>query len=275
MCQNTMDDYNDYSLLTANTGLVNIATGDSSLTPTAPATVLTAAANGTIIKSVIIKAMEPTTQGMVRLFIVNGSKGTLYKEVPIPIQPEAPALPVPTPKYTMFEVMLDGGLKLESGFLLAATTQNSESFNVIAEGLDWAYPEELPSTCCNFEQDAAGTGIGTISAATNIDGSSGTIVSIFTADGAANGALIKAITIKALQSTHPGIVRIYINDGTDWFLMQEVSVPQTTQSAFEPSFKQVLNMNYNLQAGYIIGAATDIAQSFAITIEATNWTYPV
>ncbi len=57
--------------------------------------------------------------------------------------------------------------------------------------------------------------------------------------------------------------------------MQEISVPQTNQSAYEPSFKQVLNMNYSLQAGYKIGATTDIAQGFAITIEGVNWRYPI
>ncbi len=279
MCQS--NDCNDYSLLTANTGIRNISAADTSLTGVGASTVLTAGgANGTIIKSIIVKAIQATTQGMVRIFIDDGTNRVLYKEVPIPIQPQAPVVPVPTPKYTMFEIALEGGLKLQSGYDLMASTQNSESFNVIAEGLDWAYPapEDMPNTCCNFEQEAADTGIGIISVAnTNLDGSGLGIVPIFTADGAANGATIKAITIKALQSTHPDTVRLFISKdgGTNWFLMQEVSVPQTTQSAYEPSFKQVLNMNYSLQPTYIIGAATDIGQNFAITIEGTNWTYPI
>ena len=259
----------DLSLFTANTGITNISTASPTLDGVGALQVLLAGGvNGTIVKSVIIKATAPTTQGMVRLFIENGSSViTLYKEVPIPIQPQAPALPVPAPHYTFFEVSLDGGLKLQTGFKLLASTQNAESFNIIAEGLDWTYPEST-SVCCNFEQEAADTGLGLIKIANAIG-------PVFTAGSGTNGATITAITIKALQSTQPCKISLYISKdgGTTWFLMQEVPVPQTTQSAYDPSFKQVLNMNFNLQADYMIGAATDVSQSFAITVEATNWTY--
>lgn len=274
-----MDDANDYSLLTANTGMVTIDTANSSLAGTGTTVVLTAGGtNGTIVKSVIIKAIEPVTQGMVRLFIDNGTSVVLYKEVPVDIQPQAAAVPLPVPKYTMFELMLNSTLKLPSGFKLRASTQNAESFNIITEALDWTYPETLPYSCCNFEQEAADTGVGVVSVANAALNGSGTIVPLFTADAAANGATISSITIKALQSTNPGTVRLFISDdsGTPkWYLMQEISIPQSTQSAFEPSFKQVLNMNYNLQPGYLIGASTDISQSFAITVEGINWTYPI
>ena len=274
MCRNMND--NDYSLLTANTKFKTISVANNNLdgTGTTSSILTSGGDNGTIIKSVIIKAIQATTVGMVRLFIANSGASivTLYKEVPIPIMPQAPAVPMPTPHYTHFEIAIDGGLKLEKDFSIVASTQNAEEFNVIVEGLDFAYPGTIPDTCCNFQQDAAATGIHKIATAN-------TIASIFTADSGSNGATITAITIKALQSTQPGTVSLYLTDNTGgtptWFLMQEISIPQTDQSSSVPSFKQVLTMNYNLQAGYSIGAATDIAQAFAITIEATNWTYPI
>lgn len=226
----------------------------------------------------MIKAIQPTLQGMVRLFIANADASiiTLYKEVSIPIQPNAPSVPVPTPQYIMYEMKLSGDLKLNSGFSVLATTQLAQSFNIVVEGLDWVYPETLPDVCCNFEQDKANTGIGIVSAANpNLDGT-GTIVTILQAGGSANGTLVKNVTIKALQSTHEGAVRIFVSpDGTTWTLLQEIYVPQTIQSAFDPSFKQTIDVNFNLESGYYIGASTQIAESFAVTIEAEDWSYPI
>ncbi len=282
MCQNTMNDCNDYSLLTANTGLGTVSAANPLLNGTGnTVSVITANGdNGTIIKSITIKAIQQVTQGMIRLFVQSDDMTpviTLYKEVPIPIQPQAPAVPIPTPKYIMYETVLVGDLKLQSGYSLIASTQNAESFNIIVDGLDVAYPSPPPAVCCNFEQDDAATGVGTVSLGnTTLDGSDTTgLVNIFGADSGQNGATIKSVTIKALQSTHEGTVRLWVYDGTDYYLMQEIWIPQTTQSAFEPSFKQVVNMNFNLAPGYIIAATTDISESFAITIEATNWSYPI
>lgn len=60
---------NDYSQLTANTGLANINTAHPLLDGTGSTKVFTAGGKGAIIKSVTIKATYPTTKGMVRLFI--------------------------------------------------------------------------------------------------------------------------------------------------------------------------------------------------------------
>ncbi len=112
MCQQS-NDCNDYSLLTANTGMTRISNSAPTLTGTLATTVLTAGgANGTIVKSIIIKAIQQVTQGMVRLFIDDGTSRILYKEVPIPIQPQTTSVPLPVPKYIMFEIALEGGLKL-------------------------------------------------------------------------------------------------------------------------------------------------------------------
>ena len=276
---------NDYSLQVANTGIGAVTVANPNLDGTGTTvSVFTArdgGKGGYIIKSITIKAIQPALQGMIRIFISNNVSKviTLYKEVVVPIVPQAASVPVPTPQYIMFETVLCGDLKLNPGFSLLAATQNAQSFNVIVEGLDWGYPVTLPGTCCNFEQDAANTGVGVVSVANaNLNGT-GAIITIFqagaTLTATAAGALIKAITIKALQSTHEGAVRIFVSpDGTAWTLMQEAWIPQTTQSGFDPSFKAVLNENLHIPSGYQLGVTTQISQSFAVTVEGDSWIYP-
>ena len=272
-------DCNDYSLLVANTGIATISTANSHLDGTGTiATVLTAGSNGTIIKSIIIKSIAPLVNGMVRLYIgtSNASAISLYREIPIPIYPDLASTPTPAPIWPMLEIDLIEGFKLNSGFKLYASTQNAQSFNIIAEGLDWKYPGTLPFSCCNFKQETAVTGLGSVSAAnTNLNGQ-GTIVTVYTAPNNTNGSLIKSITLSALQSTNKGMVRFFIShDGTNFSLMMEVYIPESIQSGFTPSFKQLLDVNFYLKAGYVIGATTQNAESFAITVEGEDWTYPI
>ena len=273
---------NDYSLATANTGIVPITIGTPDLHGGGSQTAFTAAgANGSIVKSVIIKAIQPVTTGMIRLFVVNGSgTTTLYKEIPVPTTPTLAATPTPLPMLTTFEMKLTGDLKLANGNSLAVSAQNSDSFNIIVEGLDRQYPttDPLPSACCNYMKETEENGLGIISVANQSLNGSGTIVAIYQAlpIGDSNGSFIKSITIKALQATNEGIVRLFISPpSTNFSLMQEIYIPQTTQSGFDPSFKQVIDMNYNLKPGYIIGASTQLAQSFALTVEAVSWSYGI
>lgn len=283
MCQNSMNELgpsgNYYAEMTANTGMRIISAANPNLDGSGTIVpIITGAQNGTVIKSVIIKAIEPVTTGMVRLFIENtqGSSKILYKEIPVNTTPSLAATPTPAPVLPTYEIMLAGGLKLNPNFKLSASTQNAQSFNIIAEGLDWAYPAPVPTTCCNFKQETAVTGLGVISTAnTNLNGS-GSITSIYQATAGTNGSLIKAITIKALQSTTEGMVRLFLSpDGITWSLMKEVYIPQSAGSSFEPTFKQVLNEDYNLKSGYFLGASTQLGQSFAITVEGTDWIYGI
>ena len=298
MCQNSKGNSGnfDYSQLTANTGLANVSTPNPNLDGTGTtALVLTAGSSGTIVRSVTIKSAPGagssrslsaplsftsfSQEGMVRLFISNNASPTptitLYKEIPIPAVPAIPAVPLPLPVFPTFETILPGDLKLNAGYSLLASTQFGDSFNIIAEGLDYAYPGTLPAMCCTLIQEVANTGVGVVNTADPYDFSGGgAVVNVFQAGASANGSLIKAITIKAQQSTHEGMVRLYIYDGTTYWLMREVHIPQTEQSAYVPSFKQVLEMNFNLEAGYYIAASTQNAEGFAITIEGEDCSYP-
>ena len=174
-------------------------------------------------------------------------------------------------------MVLTGDLTLLAGYKLYASTQNAEGFNVIVQGLDWAYPGTLPGSCCNYKQETANTGLGTATTANaNTDGS-GNIATVFTASAAtSNGSMVKAITIKALQSTNEGMVRLFISpNGSTFSLIKEINIPQTEQSGFEPSFKLVLNDHYILPAGFTLGVSTQLTQKFAVTVEGTDWDYPI
>lgn len=119
---------------TANTGCVTISTANSNLDGTGTlGAVLTGAANGTLIKSIIIKAQTNTTQGMVRLYSNGGGATELIAEIEIPAVTKSGSNP-------SFETYLEINYALKSGYILKASTQNAETFNVIAEGLDWEYP---------------------------------------------------------------------------------------------------------------------------------------
>ena len=282
MCQNLMNECNDYSLLTAHTGIATVATanpGQDGLGNTQ--TVVTAGAvNGVIVKNIYIKALEQTLTGMVHLFIVETVGATttyvLCKEIPIPTMPMAASVPIPAPKYTMYEAKLEGGMRLTNGQSLIASTQNKGKINIIAEAFDWVYPNTLPTVCCNFKQIAANTGIGNINQAnTALDGS-GAIVTVLKVGGLVNGSTIKRITIKAQQSTQEDTIRLFIGANTASFaLLQEISVPVTTQSATDVSFKFILDLDFCLAPGFILGAATDIGQTYSITVDSADWTYPI
>lgn len=279
MSQNNCE-CNDYSQVKASTGIAFIKTANPNLNGSGNVTnVLVAGANGTMLKSVIVKSIAPTVEGMVRLFIKKGTSTVLIKEIPVPTMPTyypSPSQPITGETFVqpMFVAYMICNIRMESGDILAATTQNESPFTVIAEGLDLSYPDPPPSVCCSFRQSYPNTGIGTISVANPALDGSGTIEPIFTADPGMSGSVIKSISIEALSSTSQGIVRLFISrDSVNWALMNEISIPTTIQASSIPAFQVSMQQNYNLAAGYVIGASTQNAQQFGISIQAEKWTY--
>jgi hypothetical protein len=106
-------------LSTANTG----RDGTGTL-----ATVFTAASDNACsrVDRISIHATGTTTAGMVRLFITNsgGTSTRLIQE--IYVSPNTPSSTVPA---WSTEVNFDGGLILENGASLKASTNNAETFN--------------------------------------------------------------------------------------------------------------------------------------------------
>ncbi len=253
---------------TANTGMQTISTANSNLdgTGTLSSAIITGSTTGTLIKSVTIKAIGNTTQGMVRLFIYDGTNTRLIAEVEVPAVTKGANDPA-------FEVRMETNFALKNNYSLKASTENAESFNVIAEGLDWTYytssvrPESTKFT--------ANTALGQVSTAnTNLDGT-GTIASILTA--ASSGTEIESITIKGIVNTTAGMVRLFLYDGTNTKLLMEVPVEATTKSATAHAFSKRITFGgkgFALKSTWLLKASTEKGETFNITAEGLDWTYP-
>ena len=117
---------------TVKASAVNIATADTSRTsPTNVGTVFTAGASGSRIDEVNIIATGTTTAGVVRLWVYTGSAYYLLSETLV-------TAITPSTTLAVFSfISTYNNLMLPSGYSLRATTNNSESFNVIAFGGDF------------------------------------------------------------------------------------------------------------------------------------------
>jgi len=112
-------------------------------------------------------------------------------------------------------------------------------------------------------------GIAQISTAnTNRDGT-GTIGTVFTAG--ASGSRIDAIAIKATSTVTAGMVRLFVNDGTNTRLLVELPVVAVTPAATTPAYEVQLNQNTMSQllpiilpTGHNIGASTNNAEIFNV-----------
>jgi len=157
--------------------------------------------------------------------------------------------------------------------VLKASTEKAETFNIIAEGLNWAY--YTTSVRPESSKYTANTAMATISTAnTSLDGS-GTIGAILTA--ASNGTVIQSITIKAQETTEAGMIRFFIYDGTNTKLLREIPVPIVSPSATAISFYRRIDFSgqgFALKNTWILKASTQRGQSFNIIAEGLDLTYP-
>ena len=117
---------------TVKASAVNIATADTSRTsPTNVGTVFTAGASGSRIDEVNIISTGTTTAGVVRLWVYTGSTYYLLSETLVTATTPSTSIAVFSSTSTYNNLMLP------SGYSLRATTNNAESFNVIAFGGDF------------------------------------------------------------------------------------------------------------------------------------------
>lgn len=95
-------------------------------------TVFTAGSNGSRVERTRIVAQGTTTDGVVRLYLHDGSNSRLLKEVLV-------SAITPSTTVAVFEsvVTWPGGLMLPNGWSLRAAPHNSETFNVFCEGGDF------------------------------------------------------------------------------------------------------------------------------------------
>lgn len=91
------------------------------------ATIFTAGSSGSRIDEIRIIATGTTTAGMVRLFLHDGATARLWTEVPV-------TAATPSGTVQAFNTTLTNqALILPSGWSLRASTNNSETFNVIVD----------------------------------------------------------------------------------------------------------------------------------------------
>lgn len=123
---------------TPNLGIAAISTANTNRDGTGTiGTVLTAGASGSRIDAVMVKATGTTTAGMIRLFVHNGTTAFLLNEIPVLANTPsstAPAWEVQMNASTMSQLF---PIILPTGFSLRASTNNAETFNVLAVGGDF------------------------------------------------------------------------------------------------------------------------------------------
>lgn len=116
-------------------------------------------------------------------------------------------------------------------------------------------------------------GIGVISTANSNRDGTGTIETIFTAG--ADGSRIHRIIVKATVTTTAGTVRLFLYNGTNYFLMRELAIPAVTVSATQGAYDLVLEFLGEraiiLPASYSIRASTEKAENFNIIIEGADF----
>jgi hypothetical protein len=256
---------------TANTGLVSISTANGGRDGSGTlGTVLTGASGGTLIKTIFIKAITDTTEGMIRLFVddASGSNIRLIKEIDVPAITKASI-------NKAFEAVVDLNFVLESGFILKAGTEKAETFNIVAEGLNWTYYSS--GVRMDTTKYLANTGTVVISTANaNLNGT-GTLGLVYTAGSSATykGSSINSITIKTSVNDTPGMVRLYLDNLTTKFCFMEIVIPTITKSATDRAFEHtiVFENDLDIQAGYKIHASTQVAESFHVMVNGNDWNY--
>lgn len=109
------------------------------------------------------------------------------------------------------------------------------------------------------------TASGALSVANTNRNGTGTIVSIFSAGS--SGSRVDDIYIVANASTTAGVVRLFISDGTNIRLWQEILVtavtPSTTVAVWSSS---LLNQALILASGWSLQASTNNAETFSVFV---------
>lgn len=121
---------------TANTGTIVTNTANSNLdgTGTLYTVMQSGTANGTLIKTITLKAQGTTTRGMIRLYVEDGSGN-----IDIIAEVEVPAVSQASGQQT-WAISMEVDYMLKYQYYLKASTQNTLKVTVVAEGLDITFP---------------------------------------------------------------------------------------------------------------------------------------
>lgn len=257
-------------LLTATMGMTTISTANSSLDGSGTLyTVLTGASNGTLVKNLIVKAQTDTSDGMIRIFVKkSGGSNRILSEYCV-------SAIIKSSRDRSFGEIIPINYTLEANEELRVSTQTANTFNIIAEAFELTYNSNT-SFIGSSIQYFANAGTGAVDTANSNLNGSGSIIQIFTA-GAYLGCEIRSIKIKAMVSTTPGMIRLFLQDniGGSKVLFYEVEVPNIVQSGTDKSFEhEVIGVGYLvIPAGYSIWATTQVTEAFSIVISGQDWQY--
>jgi hypothetical protein len=105
---------------------------------------------------------------------------------------------------------------------------------------------------------------------TNRDGT-GTIATAFTPG--TNGSRIERAYIQATATTTAGMIRVYLNDGTNTRLISEIPVSAVTPSATVQAYHADIPLLEGMvvPSGYTVRVSTEKSEVFNITVEGGNY----
>jgi hypothetical protein len=258
---------------TANLGKATISTPNSNLGGSGSiTTIITGASNGTLIKTLIIKAQTDTSQGMVRIFVKKSGVNYLLTEINIP-----PI--VKSSRDLSFYTVIPLNYTLEPSEELKASTENGDTFNIVAEAFDISYNTNTGYLGSSLEYTAK-DGSGLVNTANSNLNGTGSMTQILIAGAAASGfkgCAISSIIIKAQMTTSPGMVRVFVQDSaaTTPVLFCEVLIPSVIQSGTTQSFVyQVVGQGaFCIPPDYSIWASTEVGQDFSVVASGADWKY--
>lgn len=261
----------------AKTSLASVTEANSNLDGSNPIPVIFTAGstNGSLVKSVNIKATVTTTEGMIRLFVNNGGGNKrLIAEIEVP--------PITQSSIdATFERHLQLDLNLVAGGILYATTENTQTFHFIVEAFDWSYnPSEVRLDSTEY---TAKTGLARINSAnTSLTGTGTlntdiwTVVTAGTSGSGWYGCRINSITVKAMQSTTKGMVRLFVYDGSSVTkILCEIPIPAVTYSTKRKTFEHTVYFpdGLTIAPSYAIRATTQNSELFTVIANAEDYTY--
>ena len=118
----------DTTQYTAVTGMITIST-------TTAVGVLTAGSNGCSVESVTVKAQESPSDGIVIVSVYDGTNNLYLDEIKITAVTRSGI----ASSYE-YSLVFEDDFELKSGYSLVVKSRQNQTFSVIAEGLNWAYP---------------------------------------------------------------------------------------------------------------------------------------
>jgi len=114
-------------------GMVQVSTANTNRDGSGTlVTVLTAGSNGSRVDYIEITAVGTTTNNVIRLFISDGTTNWLIDEILITAR-----TPSATNRVSRQTLVYSNPFVLQSGWSLRASTNNSETYNIIAFGGDF------------------------------------------------------------------------------------------------------------------------------------------